>query len=114
LDILFSRYSRALSLVAYRVLGNHKEAEDAVQNCLRTATDNVPRSNTKVRSAAGWLESLSMKLCYFLASKVWHPPLGAHHLVKKAMARRNNITADLFIQLALRRARESVSIGLLK
>ena len=43
LDILFSRCHRALSLVAYRVLGNHEEAEDAVQNCLRTAADNVPR-----------------------------------------------------------------------
>ncbi|WP_084081072.1 sigma factor [Edaphobacter aggregans] len=43
LDIMFSRYRRALSLVAYRVLGNHEEAEDAVQNCLRTAADNVPR-----------------------------------------------------------------------
>lgn len=41
-DILFSRYRRTLSLVAYRVLGNYEEAEDAVQNCLRTAVDNVP------------------------------------------------------------------------
>jgi RNA polymerase sigma-70 factor (ECF subfamily) len=43
LDVLFSRYRRVLSLVAYRMLGNHEEAEDAVQNCLRTASDNVPR-----------------------------------------------------------------------
>ncbi|SRR6266404_8104167 len=43
LDILFSRYRCTLSLVAYRVLGNHEEAEDAVQNCLRTAADSVPR-----------------------------------------------------------------------
>jgi DNA-directed RNA polymerase specialized sigma24 family protein len=42
LDIWFSRNRRALSLVAYRVLGNHEEAEDAVQNCLRAAADNVP------------------------------------------------------------------------
>jgi DNA-directed RNA polymerase specialized sigma24 family protein len=27
-------------MVAYRVVGNH---EEAVQNCLRTAADNVPR-----------------------------------------------------------------------
>jgi DNA-directed RNA polymerase specialized sigma24 family protein len=32
-----------LSLVAYRVLGNHAEAEDAAQNCLRTVSDNVPK-----------------------------------------------------------------------
>lgn len=43
LGILFSRYRRALSLVACRVLGNREEAEKAVQNCLRTAADNVPR-----------------------------------------------------------------------
>jgi DNA-directed RNA polymerase specialized sigma24 family protein len=43
LDILLSRYRHTLSLVAYRVLGNHEEAEEAVQNCLRTAVDNVPR-----------------------------------------------------------------------
>jgi len=28
LDILLSRYRRVLSLVAYRVLGNHEEAEE--------------------------------------------------------------------------------------
>jgi hypothetical protein len=43
LDVLFSRYRHVLSLVAYRVLGNHAEAEDAVQNCLRTVSDNVPK-----------------------------------------------------------------------
>ena len=43
LDVLFSRYRRVLSLVAYRVLGNHKQAEDAVQNCLRAASENLPR-----------------------------------------------------------------------
>jgi RNA polymerase sigma-70 factor (ECF subfamily) len=42
-DVLLLRYRRVLSLVAYRVLGNHEDAEDAVQNCLRTASDNVPR-----------------------------------------------------------------------
>jgi Sigma-70 region 2 len=43
LDVLFSRYRHVLSLVAYRVLGNHAEAEDAVQNCLLTVSDNVPQ-----------------------------------------------------------------------
>jgi hypothetical protein len=43
LDVLFSRYRNVLSLVAYRVLGNHAEAEDAVQNCLRTVSDKVPK-----------------------------------------------------------------------
>ena len=43
LAILFLRYRRALSLVAYRVLGNHEEAEVAVQNCLRRASDNALR-----------------------------------------------------------------------
>jgi DNA-directed RNA polymerase specialized sigma24 family protein len=43
LDILFSRYRRVLSMIAYRVLGNHEEAEDAVQNCIRVASDHAPR-----------------------------------------------------------------------
>jgi DNA-directed RNA polymerase specialized sigma24 family protein len=43
LDVLFSRYRRVLSLVAYRMLGNSEEAEVAVQNCLRAASDYVPR-----------------------------------------------------------------------
>lgn len=43
LDVLFSRYRHVLSLVAYRVLGNHAEAEDAVRNCLLTVSDNVPK-----------------------------------------------------------------------
>jgi len=42
-DVLFSRYRHVLSLIAYRVLGNHAEAEEAVQNCLLTVSDNVPR-----------------------------------------------------------------------
>jgi hypothetical protein len=45
LDVLFSRYRRTLLLVAYRVLGDHNqaEAEDAVQRCLQSASDNVPQ-----------------------------------------------------------------------
>jgi RNA polymerase sigma-70 factor (ECF subfamily) len=43
LDVLCSRYRHVLSLVAYRVLGNHAEAEDAVQNCLLTVFGNVPK-----------------------------------------------------------------------
>lgn len=42
LNVLFSRYRNALSLVAYRVLGNHAEAEDAVQNCLLIVSENLP------------------------------------------------------------------------
>jgi hypothetical protein len=42
-DVLLSRYRHVLSLVAYRVLGNHAEAEDAVQNCLQAVSDNVPK-----------------------------------------------------------------------
>jgi sigma-70-like protein len=61
LDVLFSRYRQVLSLVAYRILGNHAEAEDAVQNCLPIVSDNVPRFEHEGVSVAGWLESLSMR-----------------------------------------------------
>jgi Sigma-70 region 2 len=43
MDVLFSRYRRVLSLVAYSVLADHAEAEDAVQNCLITVSGNVPK-----------------------------------------------------------------------
>jgi hypothetical protein len=43
LDVLFLRYRRVLSLIAYRVLGNHEEAEDAVKNCIRVASDRAPQ-----------------------------------------------------------------------
>ena len=43
LDDLLSRYRRVLALIAYRVLGNHEDAEDAVQNCIRVASDRAPR-----------------------------------------------------------------------
>ena|ERR1700730_1558653 len=43
LDVLFSRYRRVLSLIAYRVLGNHEEAQHAVRNCIRVASDSAAR-----------------------------------------------------------------------
>jgi RNA polymerase sigma-70 factor, ECF subfamily len=43
LDVLFARYRSILSLIAYRVLGNHEDAEEAVQRCLRLASDRAPR-----------------------------------------------------------------------
>ena len=43
LDVLFTRYRSLLSLIAYRVLGNQEDAEEAVQNCLRVASDRAPR-----------------------------------------------------------------------
>jgi DNA-directed RNA polymerase specialized sigma24 family protein len=60
LDVLFSRYRRTLLLVANRVLGDHNQAEDAVQRCLKSAASrNVPRFETKALSGVGWSESLS-------------------------------------------------------
>ncbi len=41
-DDLSSRYHHLLSVVAYRVLGNHVEAEQAVQKCLRAVSTNAP------------------------------------------------------------------------
>ena len=44
LNVLFLRYRRTLLFVAYRVLGDHNQAEDAVQRCLQSATTrNMPR-----------------------------------------------------------------------
>jgi RNA polymerase sigma-70 factor (ECF subfamily) len=42
-DVLVSRYRRILYSVAYRVLRNHQDAEDAVQRCLLSASYNLPQ-----------------------------------------------------------------------
>ena len=43
LNVLFLRYRSVLSLVAYRVLSDHNQAEDAVRRCLLSASCSVPR-----------------------------------------------------------------------
>jgi len=43
LDVLLSRYRDVLSLIAYRVLCDDDEAEVAVQNCIRVASDTAPQ-----------------------------------------------------------------------
>jgi DNA-directed RNA polymerase specialized sigma24 family protein len=43
LAVLSSRYRRLLYFIAYRVLRNHREGEDAVQNGLLTASYSVPK-----------------------------------------------------------------------
>lgn len=42
-DVLVSRYRRILYSVAYRVLRNHQDADNAVQSCLLSASYNLPR-----------------------------------------------------------------------
>jgi DNA-directed RNA polymerase specialized sigma24 family protein len=54
LDVLFSRYRRVLYRIAYRVLENHEEAEDAVRNCLLAASRNAPRFDSE-GAFRGWL-----------------------------------------------------------
>jgi Sigma-70 region 2 len=41
-DVLFSRYRRVLSFVACRVLGDLKDAQDAVENSFLTASYRMP------------------------------------------------------------------------
>jgi RNA polymerase sigma factor (sigma-70 family) len=43
LDTLFARYRRLLHSMAVRILRNHEEAEDAVQNCMVMAFRNLPK-----------------------------------------------------------------------
>ena len=42
LEMRISRYRRLLYFIAYRVLGNHTDAEQAVQSCILTIPRNVP------------------------------------------------------------------------
>jgi RNA polymerase sigma factor (sigma-70 family) len=43
LDTLFARHRRLLHSLAVRILHNHEEAEDAVQNCMVLAFRNLPK-----------------------------------------------------------------------
>lgn len=43
LDRRLARYRRVLLFLADRLLRNHKDAEDAVRNCLSSASLNLPR-----------------------------------------------------------------------
>jgi RNA polymerase sigma factor (sigma-70 family) len=42
LEMRISRYRRLLYFLAYRVLGNHTDAEQAVQSCILAVPRNVP------------------------------------------------------------------------
>ncbi|HEX3374195.1 MAG TPA: sigma factor [Edaphobacter sp.] len=42
-DVLFSRYRGVLFLIALRVLGRREQAEQAVRNCIRVASNRAPR-----------------------------------------------------------------------
>jgi DNA-directed RNA polymerase specialized sigma24 family protein len=50
----FAEYRRALYPVAYHVLGNREEAEDAVQHGLSIASSRTAELNTRV-GLGGWL-----------------------------------------------------------
>lgn len=53
-EISISRYRRVLYFVAYRVLGNHRDAEAAVRSCLLSVSRSVP-SFEREGSFRGWL-----------------------------------------------------------
>jgi DNA-directed RNA polymerase specialized sigma24 family protein len=42
LEMWISRYRRVLYFVAYRVLGNHTDAADAVQSCMQSIRHKIP------------------------------------------------------------------------
>jgi hypothetical protein len=66
LDVLFSRYRRTLLLVVYRVLGDHNQAEDAVQRCLQSAASrNVPRFENE-GAFRSWLVRVLIDVALFI------------------------------------------------
>jgi hypothetical protein len=66
LDVLFSRYRRTLHLVAYRVLGDDNQAEDAVQRCLQSAASrNVPRFENE-GAFRSWLVRVLIDVALFI------------------------------------------------
>jgi DNA-directed RNA polymerase specialized sigma24 family protein len=58
-DTRLLRYRGVLSFVAHRVLNNHLEAEEAVRNCLLSASYTVPRFESE-GAFRGWLVRVLM------------------------------------------------------
>ncbi len=55
LDTLFARHRRMVYSIAYRILRNCEEAEDAVQNCLVLAFGNLPQYNKRCGHFRSWI-----------------------------------------------------------
>jgi hypothetical protein len=53
--------SSAAAFSALRILRNHEEADDAVQNCLVLASRNLPRRERQSVFKVGWREFLLTK-----------------------------------------------------
>jgi RNA polymerase sigma-70 factor, ECF subfamily len=79
LTILSLRYRHALSLVAYRVLGNHEEAADAVQISLRAASNNAPRFESEGAFRSWLVRVLIDEAVILLSKRRSAPPLGARY-----------------------------------
>jgi RNA polymerase sigma-70 factor, ECF subfamily len=68
LDERLLRYRSVLSFVAYRVLSDHEEAEEAVRNCLLSASYNVPRFECE-GAFRGWLVRILMDKAVLILHK---------------------------------------------
>lgn len=70
LDDRLSRYRRVLSFVAYRVLPNHEEADEAVRNCLLSASYNGPRFECE-GAFRSWLVRILIDEALLILQKKW-------------------------------------------
>jgi hypothetical protein len=71
LDVLPSRYRRTLLLVAYRVLGDQNQAEDAVQRCLLSASWNVPHFEAEGAFRSCLVRALIDEALLILQEREW-------------------------------------------
>lgn len=62
--ILVERHSNALYRVAWRLLGDGHEAEDAVQDCFARLWQNAPRWQPSGAGLVGWLHRVTVNLCF--------------------------------------------------
>lgn len=62
--ILVERHSHALYRVAWRLLGDGHEAEDAVQDCFARLWQHAPRWQPSGAGLAGWLHRVVVNLCF--------------------------------------------------
>jgi RNA polymerase sigma factor (sigma-70 family) len=61
---IVQRHSPGVYRIGCRMLGNHHDAEEVVQECFSRLWQQAPRFTTRGAGAVGWLYRTAMNLCF--------------------------------------------------
>jgi RNA polymerase sigma-70 factor, ECF subfamily len=62
--VLVERHSPAVYRIGWRMLGNHHDAEEIVQECFSRLWQQAPRFTPRGAGVVGWLYRTAMNLCF--------------------------------------------------